>query len=210
MRTIIAGKMLLKQSLVLHRLGHVSRQALCGQRYPLRQHDRAGCAFSNKALNNNEEEDRYSSSEDDVVGFGRVIRDPRKTKADVLRESLGRDASGSSKAKGTLEKTGKPVILSNNSEDEQWNELDQHINEYPGERSFKAIGSGGDDFVSAMRQCVEQVLGKSLDDNAVDTKLSSGGKYISVTFGPVMIESPDQIKDIYEKMQQDGRMKFFI
>lgn len=34
----------------------------------------------------------YSSSEDDVVGFGRPIRDPRKTKTEIMRDSLkGKD-----------------------------------------------------------------------------------------------------------------------
>jgi hypothetical protein len=31
---------------------------------------------------------KYSTSEDDVVGFGRVIRDPRMSKRDILKESL--------------------------------------------------------------------------------------------------------------------------
>jgi putative lipoic acid-binding regulatory protein len=147
--------------------------------------------------------DKYSSSEDDVVGFGRVIRDPRKSKADVLRESLGTD-----KVHQEV-KNINPTIMIDNENPGEWDQLDQHINEYPGERTFKAIGFGGDEFVKAMRDCVESVLG-TLDDTVVQTKESSGGKYISVTFGPVVVENPEQIKDIYSKMQEDGRMKFFL
>lgn len=163
---------------------------------PRRRQCRAFCSQSDNG-------DRYSTSEDDVVGFGRVIRDPRKTKTDILRETLVKDE------KAGLEKTGKPIILDSNQSDAQWKQLDEHINEYPGLRTFKAIGMGGEDFAKAMRACVEIVLGK-IGNDAVATKPSSGGKYISVTFGPVRIESSDQMKEIYERMQQDGRMKFFI
>ena len=148
--------------------------------------------------------DKYSSSEDDVVGFGRVIRDPRKSKADVLRESLGTDTGSRD-----VQKNINPTIMVDNGNPGEWEQLDQHINDYPGERTFKAIGFGGDEFVKAMRECVESVLG-DLDDSVVQTKESSGGKYISVTFGPVVVETPEQIKDIYGKMQEDGRMKFFL
>lgn len=147
--------------------------------------------------------DKYSSSEDDVVGFGRVIRDPRKSKADVLRESLGKD-----KVPEDV-KSISPTIMAGSGNPGEWDQLDQHINEYPGERTFKAIGFGGNEFVKAMRVCVESVLGE-LDDTVIQTKESSGGKYISVTFGPVVVETPEQIKDIYGRMQEDGRMKFFL
>jgi len=166
---------------------------------------------------------KYSSSVDDVVGFGRVIRDPRKSKADVLRDSLASSANvpGNPKASRTsgpggplnsrtLEKTGKPIILGNadaKTQDE-WAQLDEHINEYPGERSFKAIGAGEADFVRSMRECVEKVVG-GIEDNQMDTKESSGGKYISVTFR-VMVQSPDEMKEMYELMKGDGRLKFFI
>ncbi len=157
---------------------------------------------------------KYSSSVDDVVGFGRVIRDPRKSKADVLRDSL---ASNAKSAPGdpslnprTLEKTGKPIILSNaeTKTQDEWAQLDEHINEYPGERSFKAIGAGEADFVRSMRECVEKVVG-GIEDSQVDTKESSGGKYVSVTF-LVMVQSPEEMKEIYELMKGDGRLKFFI
>lgn len=154
-------------------------------------------------VNNSSDDSKYSSSADDVVGFGRVIRDPRKSKADVLRESLGTE-KGSEDVKNM-----NPTIMKDNENPGDWEELDQHINEYPGERTFKAIGFGGSEFVQAMRDCVESVLGK-IDDAAIHTKESSGGKYISVTFGPVVVDTPEQIKDIYGKMQQDGRMKFFL
>lgn len=111
---------------------------------------------------------------------------------------------------GMQKKTGTPVVLGGQGEsDPNWDELDQHVNEYPGNRTFKAIGYGGDDFASCMRNCVEQVLGDVKDD-CIRTRESSEKKYISVTIGPVLVESPDQVKEIYTRMQQDGRMKFFI
>ena len=158
---------------------------------------------------------KYSSSADDVVGFGRVIRDPRKSKADVLRDSLASTAAvpgnpKSAKPASTLEKTGKPIVLSDGDGKtaDEWAQLDEHVNEYPGERSFKAIGAGEADFVRSMRECVERVVG-GIEDGQMDTKESSGGKYVSVTFR-VMIQSAEEMKEIYEGMKRDGRMKFFI
>jgi len=158
---------------------------------------------------------KYSSSADDVVGFGRVIRDPRKSKADVLRDSLASTAAvpgnpKSVKPASTLEKTGKPIVLSDGDGKtaDEWAQLDEHVNEYPGERSFKAIGAGEADFVRSMRECVERVVG-GIEDGQMDTKESSGGKYVSVTFR-VMIQSAEEMKEIYEGMKRDGRMKFFI
>jgi putative lipoic acid-binding regulatory protein len=37
--------------------------------------------------------------------------------------------------------------------------LHVQVNEYPTERSFKAIGSGGDDFVASMISAVENAVG---------------------------------------------------
>ena len=121
--------------------------------------------------------------------------------------------SSSSKKQNSMEKRGKPVILGNPNDPSSllsdWDALDQHVNEYPGNRTFKVIGSGGEDFLKSMRSCVEAVVGK-LDDKCIKTRPSSEGNYLSVTFGPILIETPEQFKDIYNSMKQDSRMKFFI
>lgn len=62
------------------------------------------------------------------------------------------------------------------------------VNQYPGQRTFKAIGSGGDDFVASMTQCVATVVG-TVHQECVNQRLSSGGKYISVTVGPVWVRA---------------------
>lgn len=197
----------------LHHAGHARR----GQVVVERTHVTSSFS-SDDQKDTSGDKGKYSSSVDDVVGFGRVIRDPRKSKADVLRDSLASNANvpGNPKASApggsssTLEKTGKPIILSNSETktQDEWAQLDEHINEYPGERSFKAIGAGEADFVRSMRECVEKVVG-GIDDSQVDTKESSGGKYVSVTFR-VMVQSPEEMKEIYELMKGDGRLKFFI
>jgi putative lipoic acid-binding regulatory protein len=83
------------------------------------------------------------------------------------------------------------------------------VNEYPGQRTFKAIGAGGDDFVVSMTGCVEAVVG-SVHVECVNTRLSAGGKYVSVTVGPVWVETPDQVLEIYNRMRADDRLKYFL
>jgi len=100
------------------------------------------------------------------------------------------------------------VVFTDDSE-EKWRQLDSQVNEYPGQQYFKAIGVGGDDFVQAMTACVEEVVGK-VHEECVAARPSSKGKYISVTLGPVWVQTPDDVLQIYNKMKQDGRLRYFI
>jgi putative lipoic acid-binding regulatory protein len=164
------------------------------------------------------------------------------------------------------------------------------VNEYPGQRTFKAIGTGDQAFVVAMTACVEEVVG-TVHEECISSRLSTKGNYISVTgeggalsvarahvwhsahstacparipavlsghvggmsaaccvgrkgawagrqagsfarrawprpllgscprplpcpacpaVGPVWVETPDQMLQIYEKMRADGRLRFFF
>jgi putative lipoic acid-binding regulatory protein len=93
--------------------------------------------------------------------------------------------------------------------EESWRQLDSQVNEYPGYRSFKAIGFGGQDFATAMVACVENVVGR-VHEECVSSRFSSGEKYISVTIGPVLIKDPQEVLEIYNLMSADGRLKFYI
>jgi len=66
------GGVSLVQELVWNRMTHSSRRVLL---FSFSQDDESDGA-------------KYSTSEDDVVGFGRVIRDPRMSKRDILKDSL--------------------------------------------------------------------------------------------------------------------------
>lgn len=133
-------------------------------------------------------------------GFG---KQPENA-ADALRRSLGDISTNIGRVS---KKTN--VVMGTDLSEEKWRELDSQVNEYPGQRTFKAIGFGGDDFVEAMRGSVEVVLGK-VHEECVSTRLSAKGNYISVTIGPVWVEHPDQNIQIYENMRADSRLKFFI
>ena len=85
----------------------------------------------------------------------------------------------------------------------------EQVNEYPGQRVFKAIGMGGDDFVVSMTSCVEDVVG-NVHEECISTRLSAGGKYVSATIGPVWVENPDQVLEIYAKMKSDERLRYFL
>jgi putative lipoic acid-binding regulatory protein len=54
------------------------------------------------------------------------------------------------------------------------------VNEYPGQRTFKAIGTGDQAFVAAMTACVEEVVG-TVHEECISSRLSTKGNYISVT-----------------------------
>lgn len=66
------------------------------------------------------------------------------------------------------------------------------VNKYPGQRTFTAIGTGGDDFKATMLAAVESVVG-TVHMECVAERPSSGGKYVSVRIGPVWVESADQV-----------------
>ena len=162
---------------------------------------------TNDSSNNNEQQPEPSSSDPEFKGFGQPpSSSPEKpiSTAEALRESLG----GVSNAQGRVARSTN-VVLGINETEEKWRELDEQVNEYPGQREFKVIGSGGDDFVMAMTACVAAHVG-TVHEECVTSRLSSGGKWVSVTIGPVWVEEPAQMLAIYDLMREDGRLKYFI
>ncbi|EFN55739.1 hypothetical protein CHLNCDRAFT_134074 [Chlorella variabilis] len=138
-------------------------------------------------------------------GFAsRPAQQRKATPADALQNTL----AGLSANVGRVPQ-GTNVILDTTSDEDKWRELDLQVNEYPGQRTFKAIGTGNQDFVVAMTACVEQVVGK-VHEECISQRLSAKGNYISVTVGPVWVETPDQMLQIYENMKADGRLRFFF
>ncbi|PSC70289.1 alpha-acetolactate decarboxylase [Micractinium conductrix] len=134
------------------------------------------------------------SRDDDAVftdlkgkGFGRPKQQQQQQQqptaasaADALQSTL----AGLSAATGRVPQ-GNNVILDTTKDEDKWRELDLQVNEYPGQRTFKAIGTGDQDFVAAMTACVETVVG-TVHAECVQQRLSAKGNYISVTVGPVI------------------------
>lgn len=83
------------------------------------------------------------------------------------------------------------------------------VNTYPCERSFKCIGTGGDDFTNAIIKAVESVVG-TVHKECVRTRQSRTGKYLTVDIGPVMVTSGEQVIAVYAKMKEDPRMVWFL
>lgn len=100
------------------------------------------------------------------------------------------------------------MLLSGESLD-TWRRLDSKVNKYPMQRSFTAVGTGGQEFRQAMVAAVERVVG-SVHEECVSERHSSQRKYISVTVGPVWIQNGDQIIAVYANMKEDGRAKYII
>lgn len=72
------------------------------------------------------------------------------------------------------------------------NSIELQVNQYPGHRDFKAIGSGGDDFKQTIIRAVEDIVGPVNQDRVME-RPSSQGKFISVTLRDVKVENPDQV-----------------
>ena len=66
------------------------------------------------------------------------------------------------------------------------------MNQYPGHRDFKAIGSGGDDFKQAIVRAVENIVGPVQQDRVLE-RPSSQGKFISITLRDVRVQNPAQV-----------------
>eukprot|EP00879_Flechtneria_rotunda_P009868 GHRR01010320.1.p1 GENE.GHRR01010320.1~~GHRR01010320.1.p1 ORF type:complete len:167 (+),score=33.02 GHRR01010320.1:240-740(+) len=91
----------------------------------------------------------------------------------------------------------------------EWRKIDKKVNKYPGQRTFTAIGTGGDDFKAAMLSAVWLVVG-TVHQECVSERPSSGGKYISVRIGPVWVESADQVVEVFRNMREDSRLKWYM
>lgn len=114
--------------------------------------------------------------------------------ADIHRAS-GRAASGLN------------LVLGLDNSEEAWRCIDRRVNTYPSLRSFTAIGSGGSSFRLSMVSAVQAVVGRV---ELVSQRASSGGRYVSVTVGPVLVTSPDDVAEIYSRMRGDGRLRYFL
>ncbi|PNW86137.1 hypothetical protein CHLRE_02g074700v5 [Chlamydomonas reinhardtii] len=125
--------------------------------------------------------------------------------ADAITRSLT-ELSGSS---GRVS-LGSNLLLCAKGE-EEWRRLSNKVygDKFPIQRSFTAVGTGGQDFRQAMVAAVESVVGY-VHTECVAEKHSSAKKYISVTVGPVWVENGEQIIAIYQKMKDDARARYLI
>lgn len=131
-------------------------------------------------------------------GFGGNLND-----ADALISSMDE----LSKAQGRVPKTTNMVL---GTEGMDWDDIDAKVNEYPLQRDFKAIGKGGEEFAQDMIQLVSGVLGHQIPLELVYTRPSSNGTYLSVTMGPVLVKTPEELKAVYTALQSDSRVKWVI
>lgn len=127
------------------------------------------------------------------------------------QEAVLKAISEVSKVDGRFAKTTNLVIGGTESPyGEDWLSLDKKVNRYPSLRGFTAIGTGGDDFVHSMVVAVESVLLTSIPEGRVRQRESAQGRYISVKIGPLRVESSIQVREIYQAMKRDVRMKYFL
>ncbi|VFQ81056.1 unnamed protein product [Cuscuta campestris] len=132
---------------------------------------------------------------------------------DPPQEAVLKAISELSKAEGRVGQTTNVVIGGTTTHDDSTNEwlvLDKKVNSYPTERVFTAIGTGGDEFVQAMVVAVESVIQESIIQGQVKKKDSSGGKYVSVNIGPILVINSEQVRAVYNAMRRDERVKYFL
>ena len=119
-------------------------------------------------------------------------------------------ASLSAQAVGKdFESLGRNLVLGTDDSDEGWRALDEKVNKYPFEREFKAIGTGGDDFVLSMMAAAASVTGEQLSRDKVVVRESRTAKYLSVNLY-IRVNSGEQVVAIFQAMQADKRMRFFL
>lgn len=81
--------------------------------------------------------------------------------------------------------------------------------DFPCEFQFKIIGTNDITFLSDTLNTVAKSIGDSPNSIKHSTKITSGGKYLSITMSPMFISSK-QIYDVYEEISKDSRVKFMI
>ena len=104
---------------------------------------------------------------------------------------------------------GRNLVLGTDTSDDGWRALDEKVNKYPFEREFKAIGSGGEDFVLSMMAAAARVTGEPLSRDKVVVRESRTAKYLAVNLY-VRVHSGEQVMAIFQAMQADSRMRFFL
>eukprot|EP00898_Chlorokybus_atmophyticus_P006999 jgi/Chlat1/72/Chrsp1S03116 len=170
---------------------HGRRNAAAGTRLPARC-----CA-----------EQQSDSTSSSGRGFGNSSRGrsrPLNPKETVLSAIEGVHKAGGRQTNSVN------LVLGDTASQDDWRQLDEKVNTYPSLRSFKAIGSGGDDFRDSMVSAVKRILEVEVDERLVTTRESAKGKYISVQVGPVTVNSGDQVIAVYEAMRADTRLRYFI
>jgi putative lipoic acid-binding regulatory protein len=104
---------------------------------------------------------------------------------------------------------GRNLVLGADNDDASWRALDEKVNVYPCEREFKAIGTGGEDFVLSMMAAAAAVTGEQLLRDKVVVRPSRTGKYLAVNLY-VLVQDGEQVMAIFQRMQADTRMRFFL
>lgn len=77
--------------------------------------------------------------------------------------------------------------------------LEQH-HQFPGDYMFKVIGFAGAGFEDCVRQAAQSVLGP-LEDAALRSRPSRGGRYVSVTL-EVEVAHAQEVLAIYAALRQ--------
>jgi len=88
-----------------------------------------------------------------------------------------------------------------------WRELDEKVNEYPEIRVFKGIGTtAGDErarFEAAMVRAIEGVVGVKVPPEAIVTRDSSAGKYVSVSV-EVTVRSGEEVAAVFTAIKKEA------
>eukprot|EP00238_Polyblepharides_amylifera_P005310 CAMPEP_0196575128 /NCGR_PEP_ID=MMETSP1081-20130531/4677_1 /TAXON_ID=36882 /ORGANISM="Pyramimonas amylifera, Strain CCMP720" /LENGTH=165 /DNA_ID=CAMNT_0041893331 /DNA_START=112 /DNA_END=609 /DNA_ORIENTATION=+ len=129
------------------------------------------------------------------------------SEADVVLSAIDEVSKASGRKAGTLNLV---LGIDGDGSDEEWHKLDEKVNEYPQQRDFRGIGTGGEDFKNSMVAAVERAVQREVPAEAVSTRPSSKGNYISVAIGPITINSGDEVLAIFTAMKEDPRLRWLI
>ncbi len=84
---------------------------------------------------------------------------------------------------------------------------EDQVLEFPCAFSIKSIGED-DDYRQFVTDTVAGIVGE-LDQGEITTRLSNGNKYLAVTV-PFTAQNREQLKAVYQALNQDVRTRFVI
>ncbi|XRB24426.1 hypothetical protein RI054_38g142820 [Pseudoscourfieldia marina] len=134
--------------------------------------------------------------------------DPNPTEA--LIASLG---EVSASADRNEKHNSRVAVFGCEDELEKWKLLDAEVNTYPMLRTFKAMASADDgQLVKDLVTRLNNVEGLEVDAaKHVSIKPSSKGNYQSISFGPLLVSSGEQVIDIFAELKaEQPRVRYVI
>ena len=104
------------------------------------------------------------------------------------------------------------AVFGSNEELEKWKLLDAEVNKYPMRRSFKAMASADDgELAKSLVAQLNNIPGLEVDAKAhISVRPSAKGNYQSITLGPLLVTSGEQVIDVFATLKAEPRVRYVL